>query len=73
MYQSKQTSHQENFLGNDIPFAIGGNLIVDIPIDPQGYADVYIDNMMGLTVNLLGTMNADQLEAAIPLAIKVAA
>ncbi len=60
------------YLDDDIPFAIGCGLIVDIPIDPQGYADVYIDNTTGLTVNLPGTMNANQLEAAIPLAIKVA-
>ncbi len=35
--------------------------------------DVYIDNTMGLTINLLGTMNAEHLEAAIPLTIEVAA
>ncbi len=56
------------YLDDDIPFAIGCDLIVDIPINPWGYADVYIDNRMGLTVNLPGTMNANQLEAAIPLA-----
>ncbi len=61
------------YLSNDIPFAIGCNLIVDIPIDPWGYADVYINNMTGLTVDLPGTMNANQLWAAMPMAIKVAA
>ncbi len=60
-------------LDDNIPFAIGHNLIVDIPIDPQGYADVYINDTTGLIVNLPGTMNADRLEAPIPLAIKVTA
>ena len=33
----------------------------------------YINDTTGLTVNLPGTLNADRLEAAIPLAIEVAA
>ncbi len=41
--------------------------------DPRGFADVYIDNTTGLTVDLPGTLNADRLEAVIPLAIEVAA
>jgi hypothetical protein len=61
----------KKYLGDDIIFAIGRNLIVDIPINPQGYADVYINNTAVLTVNLLGIMNANRLEAAISLAIKV--
>jgi hypothetical protein len=54
-------------------FALERELIVDVPVDPHGYADVYIDNTTGLTVNLLGTHNANRLEAAIPLPIEVAA
>ncbi len=46
---------------------------MDIPIDPQGYTDVYIDDTTGLTANLPSTKNAKQLEAEIPLAIEVAA
>jgi hypothetical protein len=61
------------YLDDDVPFAIDRDLIVNIPIDPQGYADVYIDNKTGLTVNLPGTKNAKQLETAILLSIKVAA
>ncbi len=52
---------------------MGRELIVDIPVNPHGYADVYIDNTTGLIVNLPGTRNANRPEAAIPLAIKVAA
>ena len=61
------------YLGDDVPFAIRRELIVDIPIGPRGYADVYIGNTTGLTIDLPGTHNADKLKAAIPLAIKVAA
>ena len=60
-------------LEDDVPFATGRELIVNVPIDPRGYADVYIDDTTGLTVDLPGTKNADRLEAAIPLAIEVAA
>jgi hypothetical protein len=61
------------YLCKDVFSAIGRELIVDIPIDPRGYADVYIDNTTGLTIDLPGTHNADRLEAAIPIAIEVAA
>ena len=61
------------YLNDDVPFGIARELIVDIPVDYRGYADVYIDDTTGLTVDLPGTSNADRLEAAIPLVIKVAA
>jgi hypothetical protein len=63
----------EKIFGQQHTFCDRCDLIVDIPIDPRGYTDVYIDNSMGLTVNLPSTMNADQLEAVFPLAIEVAA
>ncbi len=61
------------YLDDTIPFSIGRELIVDIPINPQGDADIYIDDTTALTINLTGTRNAEQLEAAIPLAIEIAA
>ena len=48
-------------------------LIMDNPINQQGYAGVYIDNATGVTVGLPSTRNTDQLEAAISLVIEVAA
>jgi hypothetical protein len=63
----------QQYLDDDVPFASGCELIIDIPIDPRGYADVYINDTMGLTINLPKTMNAECLEAVIPLAIEVAA
>ncbi|KAL3809165.1 hypothetical protein ACHAXA_004664 [Cyclostephanos tholiformis] len=62
-----------NYLNDDVPFATARELIVDIPVDPRGYADVYIDDTTGLTVDLPGTLNVDRLKAAIPLAIEVTA
>ncbi len=48
-------------------------LIVNVPVDHCRYANVYINNNTGLTVNLCRTENTNILEAAIPLAIEVAA
>jgi hypothetical protein len=60
------------YLDKDIPFAVGRELIVNIPIDHRGYVGVYINDTTGLTVDLPGTRNADCLKAAIPLAIEAA-
>jgi hypothetical protein len=32
------------YLEDDVPFAIGRELIMDIPVDHHGYTEVYIDN-----------------------------
>jgi hypothetical protein len=63
----------QQLLADDVPFATGRELIVDVPVDPRGYTDMYIDDTTGLTVDLPRTKNADRLEASIPLAIKTAA
>jgi hypothetical protein len=60
-------------LDNEVPFVIGREPIVNIPINHRGYSDVYINNTTGLTVDLPDTRNMDQLEATISLAIEVAA
>ena len=60
-------------LDENIPFAAGRELIVDIPVNPRGYADVYIDDTTGFTLDLPGTRNADRMDAATPLAIEVTA
>ena len=39
-------------LKDDIPFRIGRDLIVDIPVDSRGTVDLYIDNFCGLMVDL---------------------
>ena len=41
-----------NILDESIPFAEGKELIVDVPVDARGIADVYIDNTIALTVDV---------------------
>ena len=60
-------------LDDSIPFGEGRELIVDVPVDPRGTADVYIDDTIGLTVDLPKSSNCERLEAAILLAIHTAA
>jgi hypothetical protein len=62
-----------NLLPNDIPFGQARRLIIDVPVDPRGKIDVYIDDTTGLTVNVPGSDNAARMETAIPLAIEAAA
>ena len=64
---------KRKILGEEIPFAEGKQLIVDVPVDPRGMVDVYIDNTIGLTVDLPGTDNVTRLERATLLAIHVVA
>ncbi len=42
----------KQILDDDIPFRIGRDVIVDVPVDPRGILDVYIDDTNGLTVDL---------------------
>jgi hypothetical protein len=58
-------------LDDDIPFGIGRDLIVDIPVDPRGTVDLYIDDFCGLTVDI--DDNALRLERAPLLALVSAA
>jgi hypothetical protein len=51
-------------LPEDIPFGIGQDLIVDIPVDARGIINVYIDDFIGLTIDLNNTNNATRLEQA---------
>ena len=51
-------------LPDDVPFGIGHDLIVDIPINPRGIIDLYIDDFLGLTVDLKDMDNATRLERA---------
>jgi len=60
-------------LDDSIPFGNGRQLVVDIPVDPRGTADVYIDDTIGLAVELSGSMNSERLRRAILLAIHTAA
>ena len=63
---------ERKYLNGTVPFVDGWELIVNIEVNPHSYADVYIDDTTGLTINLPGTRNTDRLKLAIALAIKVA-
>jgi hypothetical protein len=58
-------------LPNNIPFVIGQDLIVDIPINPKGTVNLYIDIFIGLTVNIKGTNNVRRLNKAPLLGVSV--
>jgi hypothetical protein len=45
-------------LDASIPFAEGADLIVDIPVDPRGTGDIYIDDLIQATVVIDSTDNA---------------
>jgi hypothetical protein len=45
------------FLPNKIPFAEGKEIAVNIPINDRGIHKMYMDNLIGLTIELPGTDN----------------
>jgi hypothetical protein len=55
------------------PFRIGWDHMVDIPTNPRGMVDIYINDFIGLTVNIKGTYNVMRLERASLLGISVVA
>jgi hypothetical protein len=54
----------KELLPDDVPFGIRRDLIVEIPINARGTVDVYINNFIGLTVDLNETDNAIRLKQA---------
>jgi hypothetical protein len=56
-------------MDDDIPFGIGRKLIVDIPVDPRGTIDCYIDDTIGLTVDTEEPNTPSRIDHAITLAI----
>jgi hypothetical protein len=58
-------------LDDDIPFGIGQDLIVEIPVDPGGTVDLYVDDFCSLTVDI--DDNATCLQRAPILALGSAA
>ncbi len=60
-------------LDDFIPFTDGAKLIVDIPIDPRGIGNTYIDDLIQTTVVINGTDKALQCKRATLLAIDTCA
>ena len=51
-------------LDDSIPFAEEKDLIIDVPVDATGTADVYIDDTIALTMDVKDSNNVQQLEQA---------
>ncbi len=64
---------ERELLEPNVPFAAGAELIVKIPVDPQGTHNVYINNIIGLTVDIPGSNNVARGQAAALLAINATA
>jgi hypothetical protein len=60
-------------MDDSIPFAKGGELIVDIPVDARGTGDVYINDLIQATVVIEGTDNAIRCKRATLLAVDTCA
>jgi hypothetical protein len=60
-------------LNNHISFGQGKELVIDIPINPRGMHDIYIDVIICLTLDILGTDHVAQGQAAALLAINATA
>ena len=61
------------FVEDSIPFAEEKDLIIDVPVDARGTADVYIDDTISPTVDVEDSNNVQRLEQATLLAIHCAA
>ena len=55
-------------LDESIPFAEGKELIIGVPVDARGIADVYIDDTIALTVDVENSNNVQRLKQATLLA-----
>jgi hypothetical protein len=60
---------ERELLDDNTPFAKGAELIVDIPVNPLGIHNVYIDDIIGLTVDIPGSDYIARGQAAALLAI----
>jgi hypothetical protein len=63
----------QTLLVDDTPFAKGVDLIVNIPIDPRRMHDLYIDDIIGLMVDIPGTNHVACGQVAVLLAINTTA
>ena len=62
---------EKTHLTDNIPFGIGRELVVNIPVDPREKIDIYINNFVGLTVDIDGSDNAKRMESAPLLPVNV--
>ena len=55
------------------PLGVGREFVVEIPINPRGTHDLYLDNIVGLTLDMPGSNNLNRLAGAHLLAIATTA
>jgi hypothetical protein len=51
-----------NTLPNKIPFDIRRDHIIDFPVNPRATVDIYINDFIGLAVDIEGSNNAKRIE-----------
>jgi hypothetical protein len=64
---------ERQYLPEDIPFGIGKELVVDVPVDGRGLGDVFIDDTLTQVVDLPGSDNVLRGERAVLLAVHILA
>jgi hypothetical protein len=71
LYATDAQEHvpSKELLPDNVPFGIGSNLIIDIPIDTRGTVNIYINDFIGLTVDIENTKNATRLKQALLLGL----
>ena len=60
-------------LPDDIPFGIGKELVVDVPVNDKGVSDIFVDDILTLSVDLPGSDNVERCSGATLLAIETIA
>jgi hypothetical protein len=55
---------------NPIKFGEARELVADVPVEAEGYSDVYFDDTCALGVDLPGTNNVTKIERAVLLALE---
>jgi hypothetical protein len=70
---NKHLVPEQTLLDDDIHFGQGAELIVDIPINPHGMYNIYLDNIINLTFNIPRTNHVSWGQAAALLAINATA
>ena len=60
---------ERTLLDNSIPFGKGLDLIVDIPINPRGTQDIYIDDIINLTIDIPDTDHVARAKGAVLFAM----
>eukprot|EP00956_Cyclotella_meneghiniana_P031018 scaffold80241_cov23-Cyclotella_meneghiniana.AAC.2 len=56
-------------LPDEVPFGIGKELVVDVPVNSRGTSDIFVDDILAKTVDLPGSDNVERCAGATLLSI----